>query len=78
MSFVTVGKENSANIDLYYKDWGTGQPIVFSHGWPLSSDAFEDQMLFIAADMAAPVNRGTEMTWTPTPTISPSSSKRSI
>jgi len=34
---------------LYYKDWGTGRPVVFSHGWPLSSDAFEDQMFVLAA-----------------------------
>jgi non-heme chloroperoxidase len=34
---------------LYYKDWGSGPPVIFSHGWPLSSDSWESQMLFLAA-----------------------------
>ena len=34
---------------IYYKDWGTGQPVVFSHGWPLTADAWDDQMVFLGA-----------------------------
>lgn len=46
MSFITTRD----GTQIYYKDWGQGQPIAFSHGWPLSSDAWESQMFFLASN----------------------------
>ena len=49
MPYVTVGKENSGNIDLYYEDHGSGKPVVLIHGYPLSGASWEKQMAALLA-----------------------------
>lgn len=67
-------------VEIFYKDWGQGQPIVFSHGWPLSSDDWDAQMLFFSsrafgslpttvAATAAPRRSEVATTWITMPTI---------
>ncbi len=78
MSIITT----QDGTQIFYKDWGSGQPVVFSHGWPLNADAWDAQMLFlvqqgfrvIAHDrraMAARTSRRRATTWTPMPTTWP-------
>ncbi|RYG34747.1 alpha/beta hydrolase [bacterium] len=62
--------QTSDGTSIYYKDWGTGRPVVFSHGWPLSADAWDAQMLFLGERgyrVIAHDRRGhgrSEQTWT--------------
>ena len=68
--------------EIFYKDWGSGQPIVFSHGWPLSGDDWDTQMLFFLSTGSAsslttgegtdaPPRPATATTWITMPTTSP-------
>ena len=68
MSTIATGD----GTQIFYKDWGSGQPVVFSHGWPLNADAWDDQAMLVAnngyraspttaAPMAAPANPGPAM-----------------
>src|SRR5438132_3499632 len=49
MGTITVGKENSPSIDLYYEDHGSGSPVVLIHGWPLSGASWEKQTAALLA-----------------------------
>ncbi len=63
-------------VNIFYKDWGSGQPIVFSHGWPLTADDWDAQMMFFLRTVTAssrmtvagtdgPTSPAPATTWTP-------------
>ena len=75
--------------EIYYKDWGKGQPIVFHHGWPLTADDWDNQMMFFLAqgyrvsrmtgvDMDAPHKPSAATRWTPMLPTSRNWSLRSV
>src|SRR5437870_6695023 len=59
MPFISVGKENTKDIEIYYKDWGSGQPVVFSHGWPESVMSVEDGIAVVRLNSEEVQRRGT-------------------
>jgi len=72
MPYITVGKENSGNIDLYYEDHGSGKPVVLIHGYPLSGASWEKPRVtvsspMIAEDSASPASQQPATTTTPSP-----------
>jgi non-heme chloroperoxidase len=50
VGYITATNATAGNAEIFYKDWGTGQPVVFSHGWPLNADAWDDQLFLAAAN----------------------------
>ena len=78
MPYITVGKENSGNIDLYYEDHGSGKPVVLIHGYPLSGASWENKCQFswpqvtasspmTAEGSASPASQQRATTTTPSP-----------
>jgi len=50
VGYITATNATAGDAEIFYKDWGTGQPVVFSHGWPLNADAWDDQLFLVAAN----------------------------
>lgn len=57
MALIQVGTENSAPINLYYEDHGSGLPVVLIHGWPLSGRSWEKQLMVLLDFLSLPISR---------------------